>query len=135
MFLVIPNRLIAIQRTRVIMLRLVVRESFVPPYQIIYKSFTQKLFEFDENTFSSRLPKKPLISFPTCKMRMPGQSSTAERPIDLCIVCKDSYRNLFYFYFSSHSASELFPNPKENRSLRNFQSWIRLIPSVLRPDK
>ena len=89
------------------------------PIEIIIKSFTQKVFEFDvlwnENT---------------------GIRLVQQRDLQITASCAKIRISIFStFNFFSHSASELFSSPKGNRSLRNFQSWIRLIPSVLRPDK
>ena len=134
MFLFSPNRLIAIQNKSYYVTTCseeVIRANLLKSYiKALHKKYSNLMtihFHLDH--------KKAPSSFPICKMRLQGQSSTVERPIDLFIVYKDSYQHLFYFYFSSHSASELFPSRKGNRSLRNLQSWIRLIPSVLRPDK
>ena len=84
--------------------------------EIIYKGFTQKVFEFDEDTFSSWLPKKPIIAFPMWSMRMWG--------LDYTFYCSLRGNTHSFAWKSEQLRANTFTNGKKRLFECNFwQNW------------
>ena len=88
--------------------------------EIIYKGFTQKVFEFDEDTFSSWLPKKPIIAFPMWSMRMWG--------LDYTFYCSLRGNTHSFAWKSEQLRANTFTNGKKRLFECNFcQTGVQLI--------